>query len=286
MRFLFCFDERKMKKDFHLNSNMAKKQISFQKIFIKGAKIWHQFYFITLFLFVFKLAIDNLSKKEFGIYYLLRILLYLSLAYHQQAQLVRACIIFGHMNLSCIYFHHYLQTLNYRMQKLPELKGRYFDVKLMSNVKKYNQIIKDQYKINNHFGRVFYFFHVFNFLTVIFPCHILSIDPSETFLIAFDLSNYFNIIFLVVLPVIVSNIYFTRSNLEFMRNCYSNSAYLTKINSKIKMLNIYTLNYDWHSISFNFKNCFNYSLYFFIFCILESISLVVLFYATVNVLKK
>lgn len=132
MRFLFCFNEKKMEKDFQLNTNLAKQQVNYHKIFLRGANLWHQFYFTILFAFICKLTVDDLSKREFGFNFFIKCIFYLALFIEQQASLARVFIIFGHLNLSCIYFHHCLETLNVKMQKLTDLQGSLFDSQLMN----------------------------------------------------------------------------------------------------------------------------------------------------------
>lgn len=267
---------------------MAKQQVNLQRIFLKCASIWNQMYFIALGFLSIKLAYDDLSKREFleeKTYYLIKSSFYVFLLIQNHAMVARTFIVFGHMNLSCIYFHHYLQTLIIELQKSINLKGNLFVKKLIKVNKSYNKLISNQKKLNHHFGKAFYFFHVFNFFTVLYPINILFLDPNETFLIVFQTADYFCIVFLFFLPVMLTSSIFIRTNLQFVKNCYTLSPYLTKINHKIKMLGIYTLNYHSDSISFNFKQFINYSLHFFFSWSLESISLVLLFYATFSGIK-
>lgn len=167
-----------------------------------------------------------------------------------------------------MYLSNYLETLMIQIKYLTNsgLSRDAFDESFMKIITEYNFVIQNQKKINHHFGRVFYFYHVYNFFTFIYPILILFSDFEKDFyFILFDLFNYLNIVFLVFLPVIIFNTYFTNSNTDFVKKCYSISKRIKNVKYRIKLMNVFSINPEIHSISFNFKHFMNYTLNFFIF---------------------
>ena len=262
LRFLFCFDLEVMRKEFYLNREFASGQVKFQKLFLSFAKLWHKFYFILLNLFFLKLAFENLSKHQSGaIVLLIKLILFVMLTLCFQSGAIRVFIVFAQLNLSSLYFSHFLKTL------ILKIKRNLLDEqKLMRIIGEYSLILKNQRVTNQHFQQCFYFFFAFNSFTIFYPALILFLNfKNDFFLILFDLANCLSIVFLIFLPVICFNTLFTRQNYRFIRQCYLVSKHTKNVQFRIKLMNLFTLNLDPHAISFNFYNYMNYSQHLFIF---------------------
>lgn len=264
--FIWCADENEMQQRYSLDEEAARKQIRAQIISKRLAYAWHALFCYTIAVYIIKFAIENPNKK-FGIFFVLKLVLYFLLFLIEQASLLRTFLIFSELNLSAIYFSNLMKTMVRQIETLYATRSadeRSLNRKLDEHLVKYNEIIRNQKLINRHCENTFYAYFVYTTFTVNYPVTMLF--ESSTFLIVSNFVNYLMIVFVIFFPPIYFNsMYFVESNMNFIKTCHHISRQLKSPMHKLKLINTYTLNPDVGSISFNFKHFMNYSTQVFIF---------------------
>lgn len=152
---------------------------------------------------------------------------------------------------------------------------------LMGSLHGYNEIVIQQHAIASHCSNSM---HVIIFLlafTVIYPSLILFESGDSLFLILFFASNYGIVLVGCLFPVVFFNSRFLSANQNYL-NFMCGQFRLARLTAvKVKISNLLILNGDsWHTFSFGYKSLIEFTSYFLLFWIIESCSLIFLFYQT------
>lgn len=263
----------------------AKNQIRFNRILKTALWIWYISYFIAIGFFVFQIAVTN-SENKISFYLFFKIFLYILLFLIEETAVLRSQLVFAQLDLSCLYLGNHLYSLTDRIEKFLSLDKKNFDRLALTLLKEYDIILGKQRKLNSNFEKNFYAYFCYISFTLSYPFLLLSQNtsyPNERLLYLYNLITYLTLYFLVFLPPILFNTFFTNSNMYFVRRFFFLCKHLKTLNCKLKVENlIFTINQTPQSVSFNFRNFMNYSLSLFIFWVLESLSISLLTYAAVN----
>lgn len=150
---------------------------------------------------------------------------------------------------------------------------------LIASLFGYNQIVIQQRAIASHCSNSL---HVIIFLlafTVIYPSLILFESGDRLFLMLFFASNYGIVLVGCLFPVVFFNSKFLGANQNYL-NFICGKLRLARLASvKLKISNLLILNGDsWHTFSFGYKSLILFTSHFLLFWIIESITLIFLFY--------
>ena len=204
--FLWCFDETEMQERYFLDKQAARRQIRAQRLGIRYAIIWYRYFFVCIAAFIVKFAVENPTTRiEYGVWFYLKLGLYLALFFVEQSSLLRTFLIFDEMNLSCTYLANYLNTLIRRLKPIvhPHLSQTMLADQINEALSSYNRIIRMQRQLNGHFERTFYSYYMYSCFTVLYPLVILfETDPA---VIVSNFLNYLMIIFAIFFPPIYFN---------------------------------------------------------------------------------
>ena len=157
---------------------------------------------------------------------------------------------------------------------------------LVGSLHAYNGIARLQRAIASHCSKSL---HVIIFLlafTVIYPSLILFQSGERVFLIFFFAANYAIVLVGCLFPVVFFNSKFLSSNMNYLAWICGRLRLARHASVKFKISNLLILNgHSRHTFSFSYRSLMEFTSYFLFFWIIESITLILLFYQTSTALN-
>lgn len=238
LNFLFCLDENEMQDIYHLNEKNAKDQVFYHRNFIKFIGIWDQVFGVTYALFIAFLSFDHFIRITFGLVFILKLALSLSLYFSIHTSAKRVCLLAFEVFFSSLYLSKSLESLRVKTECCVRMtlnndwsdwiRDQKINQKLKNSVKSYNLIIILQRKINLHCSKTMHFLLFILLFTGIFrpirsrmillirTCLVLYptliLDNTENFLLViFFALNYAVLIGGCLFPLVYFNTKFIYS---------------------------------------------------------------------------
>lgn len=220
--FVFCFDAKKMSKEYFLSKGRSEAQCEFQRTAFKKME-YFQIYFSSFYtIFLFKMIYVNvrttfalfdgldfcLDKREIClilVWFLIAIkLIVFSLFY---LVFYQSCFRFP------ICFYEYMASVTYLSNRLDDLSDKisqlftsekykdkeYLDILILNLSKNYSSILHKKTVFNRHFNIILIWHLNLIIFSIIYLSIVIFEDPKRKLIRMFNLADYFSVMFFLCL---------------------------------------------------------------------------------------
>lgn len=201
-----------MQRKYSLNKRRAKDQIKGQILSIKIFYYWFIYCAVNIGFVILKFATSSNISKYSNFYFVLAIVIYFLLYLAEVSSILRAFLILCQFQFSALYLSNCLKTLIDRIDQIDIFEMDQKNLNQFTNLilGSYNQILKNQRKLNHHCERNFLMYFLFASYTIVLPIVILFLDPKEKILIVSNIFSYC-FMFINLFPPVLFNSWFTEA---------------------------------------------------------------------------